>query len=730
MSEVDYCEPDSQGSVHLLTDEENETSCDILESIERRPRVNTLTDLSSSFGSQPSQDSPNFKKYPMLNEVFSKVNRQTVCLRCNQQLKTVEASRLMMHIDRCESMDDDQRKKMKQEWNRRVGIRIESEEPNVVFNRLWTEFMVENNVPIRSVESQSFKKLVQLCLPWDPPNRRIFSEFYIPAMSALIEDKVLGYLKSESDNIISVEFDHWSDINGRSLLGTALTFSDGKCFLHSLKDVSFDGHSARVTANCLKEALKSLPTSAINSIISDSASACKLARELIVADPQFKKLIQHRCLAHLINRMGTDFCENENIKATFTWASRITTFIASSPRLLAILEREKVKRPRRACPVRWYSTINMSESLIAAKSAIITASSNHRDASKLEWMRNESHWQMLSLAIAVLRPLVDCIAVSECKNSSLGEAVRSLLLFAKSLFGQDWKKPLIVDGLVSFLRYFGPRKLGYEEFSLMLAAYTMNRIYKCDFITEDGLDLVSDVLLDIGTRSGCDVGVITDEFAKYCSRKGFYSQSQPESMNASEWWSKSHGRADMKLVGCRISHLRSSSANIERTFSALRWFQGQRRTRLHVSTLMHISRIKIFQNHDQEVSSAYGDTLPIMIDYQQDSSVDDSFDCSTETHETIEDDMASIETLSFDHEPIDYNQHDLSLLPEDVRCLYVELKKFVDFNIINIESETSDAHFEQPELPTSEELERMKKRCREKRLALKGNPAANRESAV
>lgn len=415
------------------------------------------------------------------------------------------------------------------------------------------------------------------------------------------------------------------------------------------------------------------------------------------------------------------------MKASLSWASRLTNYIASSSRLLALLEKAKVRRPKRACSVRWYSTINMIESLIAAKDEIIQASRNHRESTKLEWMRDGHHWQILLRAIVVLRPLVDCIAIAERKNGSLGEAVHSLLLYARTLYHKSWAEPLIVEGLNSFLRYFGPQKLGLREFSLMLAAYVMNRSYKCDFITEDGLDLVSGVLIDIGTRSGCDVSALAEQFAQYSLRMGMYARSQSASESAVDWWSQIYGRADMKLVGGRIARLRSSSANIERTFSNLKWFQGSRRGRLLISTLMHISRIRLYQAYDQDEDSEDEAQLSV-VDDQQEPNLDSSFDTQEEALEMREHDAVSVETLIFDHQPIDHDQHNLSLLADDTRLMYTDLKRYIDFNIINSESEMTNGHFYEPEPPTNELLEEMKKKYREKRLALRSNQPSPRES--
>jgi len=182
-------------------------------------------------------------------------------------------------------------------------------------SELWTHYMVENNVALHSVDSHSFAQLTHEIFPeWKCPERHVFSRKYLPALSRVIEDKMGALLKQKGDDFVSVEFDHWSDINGKSILGILLTLNGGDRYLLSLVDVSLEGHSAEKTLPILMKEIRKIPANCINSIVSDSASACKLTRELIVKQPGYQRIIQHRCLAPLLNRMGSDFASNNHVK--------------------------------------------------------------------------------------------------------------------------------------------------------------------------------------------------------------------------------------------------------------------------------------------------------------------------------------------------------------------------------------------------------------------------------
>lgn len=113
----------------------------------------------------------------------------------------------------------------------------------------------------------------------------------------------LGLLNTSDDYCLSIEFDHWSDKGNRSLLGVVSSYTNGSRYLVSLEDVSLKGHSADAIVDSLKAIIAKLPASKINAFVSDSASSWKAARERLV-DVLDGHYIQHRCFAHIPNRMG------------------------------------------------------------------------------------------------------------------------------------------------------------------------------------------------------------------------------------------------------------------------------------------------------------------------------------------------------------------------------------------------------------------------------------------
>lgn len=655
----------------------------------------------SSLTSLDSQQSANsqslFKKIPILNRTFIKPNRtSTVCKPCGELLHTVEITRLMAHVKKCSEMDAADKLEYVEEYNKQATKRMRKASTiDSRISELWAKFMVENNVALRCVESQSFKDFVLEAAPlWKSASRKTYSNYYIPAISNSIKDSLKAMVKHHGDDFVTLEFDHWSDINGRSFLGIVFTFLKGHRYLHSLEDVSMIGHSSDKTIPYIKKALRSVSPNAINSIMSDSASACRLTRELTVKDSDFKRIIEHRCMAHLFNRMGTLFNESEPMKKALKWAAKVTNLISSNTRLSAMLRAHKCRKPKSACSTRWYSTINMVESLIESKSTILECLPELTNASKLERkVKNEAHWTTLSRAGKIMRPLVDCIAISERANGTLGEAVSALLCYARDIMRSDWNDPLILEALSAFLVYFGPSKLGIDEFGLMLTAYALDRRNNCNFLTEEGLKQVLKTLTGILNKTGLASPNVNDlllqEFTAYSLLSEQFSKDQPQDQLAIEWWANINSSSTFKLLAIRIARLRSSSANIERTFSALRWIQGSRRANLSIDTLTHMTRIKIYENNDQyQLLDDVEESRLTNIDNQLVQT--DSQDQPTLNEHDGNQNRADDASKQNGNQDIASNSPRVELLSYEMRSLYDSFCEFVDFTINNkpIEAQT------------------------------------------
>lgn len=245
--------------------------------------------------SDRSDGAPIFKKYPDLSKGFDRQryndNRVSIstCRGCNQKFKSNKMSKLIRHGSKCESLEQQIRDKI-EVYAKNGCVELDD------LNMLITKFIVKNNLPFRILDCRFFKTLVNKGYPDNHLVSRItISDSYI---SALSEEATKQFYDTNRDDsyTLSIEFDHYEDYSHRSLLGVLSTKNSGRRYLLDIFDVSIHGKSGLITVDLIEQALKDVKLRSINSIISDSASACKLARQELVDLENYKHVIEHRCL--------------------------------------------------------------------------------------------------------------------------------------------------------------------------------------------------------------------------------------------------------------------------------------------------------------------------------------------------------------------------------------------------------------------------------------------------
>jgi len=360
-----------------------------------------------------------FRKMPQLSRAFIKRKvggrSQFVCIGCVATCKTNEILRLVKHVKKCRKLNEVDRREIEEAFNEMVQKDDFQNDSNRSRNIDWVDVMVENNFSINSIESKSFRAFMKKNVPlWRLASRHQISDLYIPRMSAKLQQEFLKTIRAKND-LLSIEFDHWKDSNQRSLLGVVITTRNGSKHLQDLVDVSLVGHANNVIVEQLKTSLASIPKRLINAFVSDSASACTLAREKLVSEHDFKFSLHHRCMAHLLNRLGNKI--TSQVQDVIEWASTITAYVNAHPIMVARFKQQGIAKVQRHCSVRWFSTVNMIESLIEAKNVILEELHRCRNEERIMSFFDESRWESLADSLFVLRPLANYSVPRNVRNS-------------------------------------------------------------------------------------------------------------------------------------------------------------------------------------------------------------------------------------------------------------------------------------------------------------------------
>lgn len=633
----------------------------------------------------PSQESTtdrSFRKVQSLNRAFEILpsrngRRISRCHGCSGLMNTGEVDRLVTHIRGCSKTSLDMKENVLADYQKSL---INN---NDIRGKLLTRMLAAGNIGLRVVDLKAFLRFMRnIDKGYKPPSRRQISERFIPLLSHEIEHAFVKQIKRETTPLLSIEFDHWSDANRKSLLGAVATNTSGQRF--AIDFAEENTHTAFAIVEKLKHMLNKIPSQAINAFISDSASSCIKTRQILTGLKEYEHVIGHRCIAHLLNRVGgylSDSRYSPAIACPLSWAREVATIAVRSLEVRRNLREKGINQVKQATPTRWYSTANMLNSLLSAKEVILEHASSLQDCHKEQMILDESNWVNIERLKQVFDPLVQCIAVAEKKDSSLGEAVKSILEFGRSLFAADWNDPIILAAVKSYLSYFGPAKLK-DEFGLLLAAYLLDRRYKLDYLTEDGIKLAFVAIVEVSSKSGLDIRTanrkLLPELHGYCRFEDDYA-NEPGEEKAIEWWKNRHDSGRLQQVALRFACLRSSSANIERTFSAMKYVQGLWRMSLSIETMRDLVRIRIDETGESaDVDDSQEDeNFTVVAD---NTYIADDYEATAFTVTgTLDDDMPTVSD-DVEQQSINEDADDrMHLLDMSTRTLYLNFVRLIDF---------------------------------------------------
>lgn len=544
-----------------------------------------------------------FTNYYWLHNYFEKREKLDnsiayFCKGCDSSFTSRSNKRLIGHYNKCPQLQ-------KEKENTIRGVNMQHMHDGENQTNKWLKVMIENNLSFKTIESKSFREFIRSVPPsWQPPTRQELSNVYIPKFSRTLQSRFLTRvtLRGSSPHL-SIEFDGWKDRNNRSFLGVVATEMNGRKHLLDLRDLSLKCHTSAVFVEELTDILKSVPTHAINSIMSDSAANCKKARQDLTQREPYKHVIQHRCLAHLLNSIGSKLTsQDESISKLLNDASVIVNAISASSYWTAYVKQLKMKKINRSCPVRWYSTVNMLVHLVDLKAVILDKVLSTLTDEKKDIVSNFD-WIYLDEVLEVLKMINRCIGSLERKDISLGTAISEILAFARDLFNLT-PSNTVSSAKKAFLTYFNVTKLGRAEFGLYIAAYILDPRFKLAYVTEEGVGLALEAITRIAVKSGIKLETVesclADDFETY-NHNVSKSAAEGNIVGPARWWNTRMIGVMLGRVAIRLANLKASSANIERTFSTVKYIQSGGRLNFDTSTLVDIARLKIsFQQEEEE----------------------------------------------------------------------------------------------------------------------------------
>lgn len=608
-------------------------------------------------------------------------NVKALCRVCNKSFFCNGYKRIAIHIKNCRQFPKDTGSTL----TLRINEKLDSGRRKISkLDRLLTLALIENNWPLRSISSKSFKEFMSTAAPtYHLPERRRISTEIIPNLSSELESSFYKFIDAARDYELSIEFDHWTDLSYKSILGVVATKANGDRFLIELEEVSLVGHSAKSIVKSLATILQKIDPKKINAITSDSASNCKKSKTEFIALDGYRHVIEHRCLAHLLNNIGKHMCKADPFNYVVSITSSLANHLSKDTQFLAIQQIEGFKRIKPIAPTRWYSTVHMLSSLLESrKEALrylesVTKADRGKQFEMVGILKDVSLWEGVETTLSFLRPISECIALAERASGSVGETMNQLLCWMKSIFTASWDNQYTITAATSILTFINVDKLGRDEFGLMLAAYYLDRRFKMNYITREGRIFIGKAILKIASKCGCSKDEISlqlpSELDSYRDQAPTFRLPVKSGQPAYDWWSNlANQRSCLKLCALRLATLKSSSANMERIFSVLKFVQGNNRARYHNSTLTSIARVKMSMTEtNSKIDNEFQDAIEEIHDktnIEADSNVQS---------------ICCVEPTQVETTEATTNGDKVMKLKEELRKSYKFLFSLIDFDIVN-----------------------------------------------
>lgn len=224
-------------------------------------------------------------RYPILNEMMAfrpSTDRKYFdarCKGCKQIYNKMKLDRVVDHALNCKAIDEELREQLadsKKVYEARKDDK-QARASAVDYNRTIEELLIDliavNSLPLQLIDSNELRSIIIM----------IGANITIPTRKTFTR-----HLRIKSNEVVSI-----------------LVWSAGRSFLLDLVDMTTEAHDARTITALALAAIDRNKLSRVkfNSIITDGASAYKLARTNM--SQKLRGAFGHRCLAHLINLIGS-----------------------------------------------------------------------------------------------------------------------------------------------------------------------------------------------------------------------------------------------------------------------------------------------------------------------------------------------------------------------------------------------------------------------------------------
>ncbi|RHZ49268.1 hypothetical protein Glove_526g54 [Diversispora epigaea] len=216
--------------------------------------------------------------------------------------------------------------------------------------------------------------------------------------------------------------------------------SDGKEYIHSLKNFSKNSHTGEFLKNEIIKVIEEVSAEKFCSIVSDHASNVVLAKNLV--STKYPHIFPIRCIAHHINLLSSDIIKLNWATNIITCCKKIVTFFKQSYAGGAILQQEIVENMikdgglKKYVITRWTTAYDCTDSIIRCKNALKQILENESQLLNLEIisiLRKQNFFRNVKDLRTILLPIKKAIINLEHKSTTLADCFINLVIMATAI---------------------------------------------------------------------------------------------------------------------------------------------------------------------------------------------------------------------------------------------------------------------------------------------------------
>ena len=277
--------------------------------------------------------------------------------------------------------------------------------------KLLVEMVVDDMLPIATVEHKGFRNLISYLAPTFPiPSWRSITA-RVEAKYDELKAKAVQLLGGDSCQGVALTTDMWTSIATKGYIGVTAHYIDPSWCLRSLV-LSTEAMEKRHTAVNISQRLREISTEwkiadKVEAIVHDNAANMVLAATLLDEELDWGHVA---CVGHTLQLSINDGLKEATISKMVSIARKIVGHFNHSAlacsKLHAVEEqqgRKKLLNLVQDVPTRWNSTFLMLDRLVLLSNAVMAVLDGEKDTSRLKL--SGTQWDLAKEVVGVLKPL-------------------------------------------------------------------------------------------------------------------------------------------------------------------------------------------------------------------------------------------------------------------------------------------------------------------------------------